>query len=303
VSPEAYALSKKRSTAKPKRLAYVQKVAELSKRGDIDAVADLMKAYFSDKKSHPWDRVYKDIQTHWKQEHPKTSATETLILLRDAIFGALDILSLSIVLDTPTSDLLSLFVKEKTWKEGRRSVRNKCIELMENLIQKKKTRHFLPSALKRDGFGFLIDEIEEVEIALLKKAKPKLKKVGKKQILDLTSLEKTRMGSKFLREQMIMETALPKDDPGIDSLLTAYDHFLVEYEIDRSTAITEPIKTEQVTLNGKPIFEEGEGKVKRGKRKVDKAVQSPLTDFIEEKKPKKTPRKRTTKKRRGRKKK
>ena len=98
-----------------------------------------MKGFFSDKKAHPWDRMYKDIETHWKREHTKTSATETLILIRDAVFGVLDILSLSIALVTPTSDLVTLFVKEKNWKEGRRSVRNKCIELVEDLIKKKKT--------------------------------------------------------------------------------------------------------------------------------------------------------------------
>ena len=259
-----------------------------------------MKGFFSDKKSHPWDRLYRDIETHWKKEHPKTSATETLILLRDAVFGSLDILSLSIALEVPTSELLSSFVKEKTWKEGRRSVRNKCIELVEGLIQKKKTRHLVPSAMKRDGFGFLIDEVEEVEVDLFKKAKPKLKKVSKKkQILDLAPLEKIRMGSRFLREQMVMETELPKDDPRVDSILDAYDHFLVEYEIDRSSAIPEPTKTEQVTLNGKPVSETTGEKSAPGKRKADKAVQSPLSEFLEEeptKKSKKTSKKQSPKK-------
>jgi hypothetical protein len=268
-----------------------------------------MKGYFSNKKANPWDRVYKDIETYWKREYPKTSAKETLLLLRDALFGALDILSLSIALDTPTSNLLSLFVKEKTWKEGRRSVRNKCIELVEGLIKKKKTRHLVPSALKRDGFGFLIDEVEEVEVALFKKAKPKLRKVPKKKkkVLDLAQLEKIRMGSRFLREQMVMETELLEDDPRVAPLLDAYDQFLIEYEIDRRSAIPEPVKTEQVTLNGKPVSESTEEKSMPGKRKADKAVQSPLTDFIEEKKPKKKskkiPRKTAPKKKAGRKKK
>jgi hypothetical protein len=285
-------------------LAYVHKVAELSRRGDIDAVAELMKGYFSDKKSHPWDRVYKDIETYWKREHPKTSATETLILIRDAVFGALDILSLSIALPTPTSDFISLFIKEKTWKEGRRSVRNRCIELVEGLIKKKKTRHLVPSALKRDGFGFLVDEVEEVEVALFKKAKPKLKKLPKKKMYDLAPLEKLRMGSKFLREQMIMETELDKNDHRIPGLLDAYDHFLVEYEIDRRSAIPEPMKTEQVTLNGKPVSEPAAEETTPSKRRADKAVQSPLTDFIEQKKKpkKKKSRKTSAKKRRAKKK-
>ena len=154
--------------------------------------------------------------------------------------------------------------------------------------------------MKRDGFGFLIDEVEEVEVDLFKKAKPKLKKVSKrKQILDLAPLEKTRMGSRFLREQMVMEAELPKDDPRVDSILDAYDHFLVEYEIDRSSAIPEPAKTEQVTLNGKPVSEIAGEKSAPGKRKADKAVQSPLSEFLEEepkKKSKKTSKKQSPKK-------
>ena len=166
-----YLLSKKRSTTTFKRLAYVHKVAELSRRGDIDAVAELMKGFFLDKKAHPWHRLYKDIETYWKREHHKKGPTETLILLRDAVFGALDVLSLSITLPNPTSEFLTLFTKEDTWKEGRRKVRNKCIELVEGLIKKKKTRYLIPSALKRDGFGFLVSDIEAVELELFRKAK------------------------------------------------------------------------------------------------------------------------------------
>ncbi|MGY5865421.1 MAG: hypothetical protein RTV41_12520 [Candidatus Thorarchaeota archaeon] len=262
-----------------------------------------MKGFFSDKKAHPWDRMYKDIETHWKREHTKTSATETLILIRDAVFGVLDILSLSIALVTPTSDLVTLFVKEKNWKEGRRSVRNKCIELVEDLIKKKKTRHLVPTAMNRDGFGFLIDEVEEVEVALFKKAKPKLKKIPKKkkQVLDLAPLEKIRIGSRFLREQMIMETELDQKDPRIPTLLEAYDHFLVDYEIDRRSVMPEPLMTEQVTLNGKPVSEATAEKPSLSKRRADKAVQSPLTDYIEEKKPmKKKKSKKTSAKKKGR---
>ncbi|MHA2159816.1 MAG: hypothetical protein ACXABE_13005 [Candidatus Thorarchaeota archaeon] len=259
-----------------------------------------MKGFFSDKKSNPWDRLYKDIETHWNKEHPKTSATETLLLIRDAIFGAFDILSLSIALSIPTPDLIALFIKEKNWKEGRRSVRGKCIELVEDIINKKKTRHLVPSALNRDGFGFLIDEVEEVQAALFKKAKPKLKKIPKKkkQVLDLAPLEKIRIGSIFLREQMIMETELDEKDPRIPSFLEAYDHFLVEYEIDRRLVTQEPLKTEQVTLNGKPVSEETEDKIKPSRRKADKAVQSPLTDFIAEKK--KPTKKKASAKKKGR---
>lgn len=267
-------------------MAYVHKIAELSRRGDIVAVAELMKGHFSDKENNPWDRIYKDIETYWKRENTRTSASNTILLIRDAFFGALDILSLSIALPVSTSELVALFIKEDTWKDGRRSVRNRCIELIEGLIRKKKTRHLVPSALKRDGFGFLVDDVEEVELKLFKKAKPKLKRVSgkKKEVLDLKPLETLRVGSRFLREQMIMEIELEKKDPRIPALIDAYDQFLGEYEVDRRSAVHESVLTEQVTLNGSSLPETTDETTTSKKRKSDKAVQSPLTDYLEAKK-------------------
>ena len=298
-----YLLSKKRSTTTFKRLAYVHKVAELSRRGDIDAVAELMKGFFLDKKAHPWHRLYKDIETYWKRDHHKKGPTETLILLRDAVFGALDVLSLSITLPNPTSEFLTLFTKEDTWKEGRRKVRNKCIELVEDLIKKKKTRYLIPSALKRDGFGFLVSDIEAVELEVFRKAKPTFRqdpKKKKKEILDLAPLEKLRLGSRFLREQMIIETKIEKKDQRTSTILEAYDHFLLEHEIDRNSAILDPALTEQITLNGTPLSHDDDEKTTLGKRAVDKAIQSPLTDYLEDKdvKKKKKPKKTRARKKR-----
>ena len=273
----------------------------------MSAVADLMKGYYSDKNVHPWHSIYKDIEKFWTREHPKTDATETLILLRDAVFGALEILSLSIAIDLHTSEFVTLFTKESTWKEGRRQVRNKCIELVEQLTKKGKTRYLVPSALKRDGFGFLVPDIEEAELATFKKTKPKMKKVPKKkkQVLDLAPLEKSQIGSRFLREQMVMETQIEKGDPRIPTILEAYDHFLVEREIDIGLSIAEPVPTEQVTLNGTPVIAAKEEKIVHSKRTRKKVEQSPLTDFIEEKpvaKKKKSKKHSDQKKRRSKKK-
>ncbi|MFW9787718.1 MAG: hypothetical protein ACFFE1_08580 [Candidatus Thorarchaeota archaeon] len=275
----------------------------------MDAVANHMKGYFTDKQAHPWHSMYKDIEKYWLKEHPKRDVTESLILLRDAVFSSLEILSLSIALDVPTSELVAIFTKEATWKEGRQKVRNKSIELIEEMINKRKTRYIVPSALKRDGFGFLVDELEEAELETFKKARPKMKKVkekkskksrGKqkmKEVLDLGPLEKSKLGSRFLREQMIMESQIDKDDPRIPTLIEAYEQFLVNIEIDLSASIPEPVPTEQVTLNGKPLAEEPEVKSEPSKRTQKKGVQSPLTDFIEEKPvTKKKAKKRRTKK-------
>ena len=78
-----------------------------------------------------------------------------------------------------------------------------------------------------------------------------------------------------------METQIEKGDPRIPTILEAYDHFLVELEIDMSSAIPEPVPTEQVTLNGSPVAEmEKAVPSKKSRKKVE---QSPLTDFMEEK--------------------
>ena len=273
----------------------------------MSAVTDLMKGYYSDRDTHPWHTIYKDIQKYWTRDHPKKDATETLILLRDAVFGALEILSLSIAIDVHTSEFVTLFTKESTWKEGRRQVRNKCIELVEQLTKKGKTRYLVPSALKRDGFGFLVQDIEDAELATFKKAKPKMKKVPKKkkQILDLAPLEKCQIGSRFLREQMIMETQIEKGDPRIPTILESYDHFLVELEIDIGLSIPEPVPTEQVTLNGTPVTAVEDDKKVPSKKTRKKVEQSPLTDFIEEKpvaKKKKKSKKPSGQKRRAKKK-
>ncbi|MHA2081963.1 MAG: hypothetical protein ACW99H_12545 [Candidatus Thorarchaeota archaeon] len=273
----------------------------------MTAVADLMKGYYSDKNTHPWHTIYKDIEKYWHRYHPKKDVKETLILLRDAVFGALEILSLSIALDVPTVELVTLFTKEPTWKEGRRQVRNKCIELVEQLTKKKKTRYLISSAIKRDGFGFLVSGIEDAELETFKKAKPKMKKVPrkKKQILDLAPLEKSQLGSRFLREQMVMETQIEKGDSRIPTILEAYDHFLVELEIDMSSSIPEPVPTEQVTLNGTPVTDSVDEKAVPSKKPRGKVKQSPLTDFIEEKpaaKKKKSKKPSAQKKRRAKKK-
>ena len=269
----------------------------------MSAVADLMKGYYSDKNAHPWHIIYKDIEKFWTREHPKTDVTETLILLRDAIFGALEILSLSIALDVPTEEFIAIFTKVSTWKDGRRQVRNKCVDLVEQLTKKRKTRYLVPSALKRDGFGFLVSGIEDAELETFKKAKPKMKKVPKKkkQILDLAPLEKSQLGSRFLREQMVMDTQIEKGDPRIPTILEAYEHFFVEREIDMSSSIPEPVPTEQVTLNGTPLAEVKDGKESPSKKSRKKVKQSPLADFIEER-PKKTTKKKKSKKPSGQKK-
>ncbi len=262
----------------------------------MKTVASLIKGYYTDKNDNPWHKVSKNIQTFIKKEASKDKLSETLILLRAGVFGALDILSFGLIDEITTTDIIKAFTAEDTWKLGRRSARNLCLNVADKLIEKGNTRYLTPSALKRDGFGFLISRIEEAQWEKFKKAKPKVTK-GE---MNLTKLEKSVIGSKFLREQMIMETKIDAKDPQIETLLEAYELQLVEIEVNRSSRIIPAAQTEQVTLYGQPVFDEDDEKEEKVKRKTSKGNQTPLTDFLsKEKKVAKTPKKKRAKKTRG----
>jgi hypothetical protein len=289
-------LSKQHRSKTPAYMSYIQRICDLSRRGDMKTVADMIKGYYSDKNENPWHKVNNNVQTFIKKETSKDKLSEILILLRAAVFSSLDILSFGLVDKIGTVDIIKAFTTEETWKLGRRNARNHCLDVVDKLIEKRNTRYLTPSALKRDGFGFLVSRIEEAQWEQFKKAKPKVTK-GE---LDLSKMEKSVIGSKFLRDQMIMETKINAKDPRAEALLEAYDLQIVEIEIDRSSIITSPAPTEQVTLNGQPVVEDDEEKEEKPKRKTTKGDQTPLTDFLsEEKKAVKAPKKKSSRKKRG----
>ena len=234
---------------------------------------------------------------YWLTEHLKDDVSETLLLLREAVFGALDILSFGLISEVSTLEVLAILTNEPNWNAGRRRVRNHCLDIAEGLIEKGKVRYLLPSALKRDDFGFLVPRVEEAQWDNFMKAKPKVSR-GK---LNLSKLEESVLGSRFLSEQMIMETKLNFDDPRIPTLLEAYELQLVEIEVNRSTRIQPAGPTEQVTLNGGIVQENEEEKEPSTKKRKQAEVVSPLTDFLEEtskKSKKKSPQKPAKKSRR-----
>ncbi|MHA1575906.1 MAG: hypothetical protein ACTSU3_00955 [Candidatus Thorarchaeota archaeon] len=259
-----------------------------------------MKGYYSDKDENPWHKINKNIQKFITKESSKDKLSETLILLREAVFGALEILSFGLIDKIATGTIIKALTKEESWKLGRRSARNLCLDIADILVEKGDTRYLLPSALKRDGFGFLIPKIEEVQFENFKKAKPKIIK----NQLNLAKLEKSLLGSKFLREQMIMETKIDAKDPRVAPLLEAYELQLVEIEVDCSSRIKPPLPTEQVTLDGKLVLDGDEDTEVKVKKQKSKNEQAPLTEFLSEKavKKKKAPKKKSSKKGRGRKK-
>jgi hypothetical protein len=244
----------------------------------VIAIADLLKGYYKDRETNPWHQIYKNIQSYWQKEFPKEDVSETLLLLREAVFGALDILSFGLISDISTQDVLSTITSESNWITGKRRVRNLCIDVAEKLIAKGEVRYLLPSALKRDDFSFLIPRIEDVQWENFLKAKPKITR-GK---LDLSKLEKSILGSTFLREQMIMETKLSDDDPRVPVLLEAYELQMLEIEVNRSNRVQPPALTEQITLNGGTVQEIAEEKEVFPKKRKQAEFVAPLTDFLEE---------------------
>jgi hypothetical protein len=244
----------------------------------MNGVVEMLKGFFRDRKTNPWHQLHKDIQTHWEKEYPKRNVSETLLLLREAIFGALDILCFGLIAEISTYDVLNLLTSESHWNAARRKVRNHCLDIVEQLISKGNIRYLLPSALKRDNFGFLIPRVEEVQLENFVKAKPKISR-GK---LDLSKLEKSILGSHFLSEQMIMETKLNSDDPRVPLLLEAYELQLVEIEVNRSTRTHSIAQTEQATLNGGIVTEAEEEKEAPTKKRKHTEDIAPLTDYLEE---------------------
>lgn len=277
-------------------MTYANKICDLSRRGDTKAVADLIKGYYSNKAENPWDTIFRDMQKYGEKEETEKALREILILIREAVFGALEILSFSLISEISTADIVRAFTSEKDWNSGRRRVRNLCLDVADRLIEKGDIRYLLPSSLRREGFGFLIDRIEDVELEQFKKARPVISR-GK---MNLSKLDNSIIGSRFLRDQMVIETKIDANDPRINAIQEAYELQLIELEFERTTKIKLPQETEQITLNGQPVEVVDMGKTGPSRRRESSGVQAPLTEFIADKKSSMT--KKSSNQKKGRKK-
>jgi hypothetical protein len=258
----------------------------MSRRADIDAIENSLKGFWSDKKANPWNKIYTSIEKYWMKEKPDEDVSNTLLLIRDSVFGALDIHSMSLSLDIPTQDLLKILLGEKSWKEGRRKVRTHCAKLVSDMLDKGVTKYFVPSGLERDGFGFLVPSLRAARIKEIKKARPK----ETKGILNLKKLANSELGRDLLRLHMIAPEmddkgkkvwTLSVKDPRATGLLEAYESMIQNLESDESSRII-PDYTQQVTLNGKPLSEEVSPRKEPRSTSVSPGVQEPLTEFFEE---------------------
>ena len=132
-------MSKKRRS-KDSKLAFIDYICEMSRRADIDAIENSLKSYWKDKKANPWNKIYSILEKYWMNERSDQEISNTLLLIRDGIFGAIDIHSISLALDIPAKDLLNLLLHAESWNEGRRKVRTQCAQLISDMLEKGDTK-------------------------------------------------------------------------------------------------------------------------------------------------------------------
>ncbi|MHA2072189.1 MAG: hypothetical protein ACW985_10450, partial [Candidatus Thorarchaeota archaeon] len=168
----------------------------------MDQLVDLMKGYWTDKKAYPLHRLYKIMEKKWKKSDNEEETLERIMLVRDGVFGALDMLSLSLPLDISADTIIQKLIKGSDWDDGRRRVRSECTKIVNEMISSKEIADILPSGLERDGFGFLVPELSEALLKDFRMAKPRTRKGS----VSVAGLSRSVLGRKLLREQMIADT-------------------------------------------------------------------------------------------------
>lgn len=259
----------------------------------MDQLSELMRGYWTDKSEYPLHSLCRIIEKKWKKSGNEEEAIEHLMLVRDGIFGALDMLSLSLPLEVSTDTIIQKLVKGTDWDDGRKRVRSECAQLISDMISARKLAHILPSGLERDGFTFLVPGLREALLKEVEKAEPRARKGS----VSLAALSRSVLGRRLLKEQMITDTKIPEADPRLTSLKEAYDRLLVELELDQQVAF--PLETHQVTFNGKAAEDEMEY-MDLAVGAEPASVQSELTEYITsykevKRKPKKKARKKPKK--------
>ncbi|RDE15418.1 MAG: hypothetical protein C4K49_06205 [Candidatus Thorarchaeota archaeon] len=269
-------MSTKRRLPKTSRLAFVSTVCDMSRRGDIDAVIDTFEGYWRDKTRYPWHNTYVMLEKYWALENPETDVSETLLLLRDGVFGALGLHSLSLPIEMSTQEILRRIVKGRSWKDSRRSAREYLSQVVSDMIEQGQIAHLIPSALKHDGLGFLLPSLEKARLDEFRNARPKITR-GK---LDLRPLSKSVIGRTLLRQLSTKREMLAVDDPQVGQAEEAYEHMLLDLEVGEGVATLSPEDTLQVTISGEPLEETTERKQVRGVLPLTPGVQTNLTEYV-----------------------
>ena len=237
------------------------------------------------------------IEKNWTKEKGDEDPSETLALLRDGIFGSLDIHSLSLALDIPAQEILTLVLKAKNWKEGRRDARAFCSVQASQLIAKSNLDYLDTSSLRRDGFGYLVPQLDEARLEQYRKARPEKEKGN----LILKPLGRSVYGRRILRALMISSPTIKATDEQGKRLLEEYENFLIELETDTSRTEIPSGPTEQLTLEGDPVsLDEEVDKKTIEEVPEEKGVQVPLSEYMPSQKKKVSAKEASRKRRKGR---
>ncbi len=228
------------------------------------------------------------LDKYWEKEKTGEDLGEVLMQIRDGVFGSLDIHSVSLALDTPTSEILAILLKGSDWNDGRKKVRLFCSKEVGKLIVKQNLDYLDGKSLGRDGFGYLVDQLIESQLNQYRQSKPQEDKGS----INLKALHNSVHGRLLLRELGITANSVTTKSPEAGSVLQAYENRLIELETDTSRIEIPSGPTEQVTLEGEPVEElEPKGEEKRTKSKGKDEHQAPLTEYMTGKKASRTRRK------------
>ncbi len=164
--------TERRSVATDK-MAFVDMVSDMSRRGDISAVAETFEGYWTDKTKYPWHTLYSLLEKRSLTKEPDADLSNTLLLLRDAVFGALGLTSLSLVLDVSTEEIVRKITKQHSWKDAQRNIREYASGIVSDMIGQGEIKYLTTIGLATDGLGFLLPSLRQAQLDEFKKLNPR----------------------------------------------------------------------------------------------------------------------------------
>lgn len=266
----------KRQSIAANKMAFVDKIGEMSRRGDIPAVVETFEGFWTDKAKYPWHTVYPSLEKRMPAKKPDADLSSTLLLLRDAVFGALGLTSLSLALDLSTEEVVKKITKQQSWREAQRIVRQYVSDIVTEMIGKGDIAYLIPFGLVTDGLGFLVPLLRQAQLQEFRDARPKLVR-GK---INLKALSKSTMGRTLLKQLAITEDGLKELDPRGAALLESYEHMLVDIEIGEEVTTATVPDTEQVTIGGEPLKKSPSRSPTRAAGSRGSGVQTNLTAYV-----------------------
>ncbi|RDE11980.1 MAG: hypothetical protein C4K47_09115 [Candidatus Thorarchaeota archaeon] len=269
-------MATERQSVATDKMAFIDMVSDMSRRGDFSAVAETLEGYWINKSKYPWHSVYPVLEKRLLSRKPDSDFSNTLLLLRDAVFGAVGLTSLSLALDVTTEEVVRKITKQQSWKEAQRNVRKFLSDIVSDMIAGGEIKHLTPLGLSADGLGFLVPVLRQAQLEEFRRAKPKIMK----GYLNLRPLSNSVIGRTLLRQLAIKEDRLEEQDPRVTSLLESYEHMLVDIEIGEEATAGAAPETEQATIIGGPVKEYAGRKPTKAVESRGSGVQTNLTEYV-----------------------